>query len=356
MESHQKQFILTSLCLFLALFWILAGLKFLLPATLPFWIGFAIAYCLKPLTLWLTSHLKLRRKNAAFSVLLLFYLFLGLLLWSALSLFLQQSASVMEQLPTLYREHIQPLFHRFTLGINGMLDDFSPRTAKLLIEKSQDFSSGLSTAIGELSATVLTRASGLAKRLPFWLTTVAFSILCSVFISSEYNSIIKFLFELIPKRFQPLLIKGKHFLLGSLLGILKAYSILLLLTFLQLLLGFFLLRITQPLLWAVLLALLDFLPFIGTGLVLIPWGIYHLLNGRSALGVGLLLLYAILTIIHNLMEPKLLSNSVGLHPILTLLSMYAGLNFFGFFGLLLAPVAALLLRFLHEEGLLSFPK
>jgi len=356
-EHHRQQkFILSSLCLLLGLLWIGIGLKFLVPATLPFWLGLAVAYCLKPITLWLTKHLKLKRNSAAFSVLLLFYLLLGLLLWGMMSLLFQQSAIVMEQLPDLYTEYIQPFFHRCALGINGLLDDFSPRTAKMLIEKSQEFSGGLSTVVGELSAKALAQATTVAKRIPFWLTTVAFGILCSVFISMEYYSVVKFLIGLLPKKIQPLLQKAKGFLCDSILGILKAYSILLLLTFAQLFLGFFLLDIEQPLLWAIVLSLLDFLPFIGTGLVLIPWGIFHLLSGRSALGVGLLLLYAILTLIRNLMEPKLLSSSIGLHPLVTLISMYAGLRFFGFYGLLLAPVVALLFQFLREEGLLIFPK
>ncbi len=357
MEHHRQQrFILFSLCLLLGLFWLVTGLKFLLPATLPFWLGLSVAYCLKPVTLWLTSHLKLKRRSAAFSVLLLFYLSLGLLLWAAVYLLFQQGSIAVEQLPTLYTEHIQPFFHRCTLGINGLLNDFSPRTAKLLIEKSQEFSGGLSAAVGELSAKALAQATNVAKKIPFWLTTVAFSILCSVFISMEYRSVIDFLLNLFPKRFQPLLLKAKRFLCDSLFGILKAYSILLLLTFAQLFIGFLLLDIAQPLLWAAALALLDFLPFIGTGLVLIPWGIYHLLSGRSALGAGLLLLYAILTVIHNLMEPKLVSSSTGLHPLVTLVAMYAGLRFFGFVGLLLAPIAALLFRFLQEEEILPFPK
>ena len=164
---------------------------------------------------------------------------------------------------------------------------------------------------------------------------------------------VQFLLRLLPSKLQPVLLRCKQHLCGTLLRMLKAYLILLLITFLQLFLGFFLLDIEQPLLWATVLALLDFLPFIGTGLILIPWGIFELLTGRGALGAGLLILFAILTLVHNLMEPKLVSSSIGLHPLATLLAMYAGLRFFGFSGLLLAPVAVLFLRFLQEEGLLK---
>ena len=75
--------------------------------------------------------------------------------------------------------------------------------------------------------------------------------------------------------------------------------------------------------------------------------------GRGALGAGLLILFAILALVHNLMEPKLVGKSIGLHPLATLISMYAGLRFFGFLGLLIAPIFVLFLQFLYDEGYLK---
>lgn len=351
---RQKAFIWNSLFWLLVLLWTLAAIQFLLPATLPFWMGLAVACLLKPITLWLSHVLNFRRKSVAFSVLLLFYLLLGFLLWGLFFLLIQQSSFFLEQLPTFYSDNVQPFFHRCTLTINGVLDDFSPQTARLLVEKSAQFTDSLSKQLAAFSTGALAQATSVAKKIPFWLTTLAFSILCSVFISMDYNAVASFLLRQFPPKLRPLLLRCKDFLFGSLLGMLKAYSILLLLTFAQLWIGFWLLGIEQPLLWALILALLDFLPFIGTGLVLIPWGIFQLLNGRSALGIGLLILYAILTVVHNLMEPKLVSSSTGLHPLVTLVAMYAGLRFFGFAGLLAAPLIALLLCFLQREGQFRF--
>ncbi len=348
--SRQQQFIRSSLFWLLILAWSFAAVKIFLPATLPFWLGLAIAFLLKPITLWLSRHLRFRRTSAAFAVMLLFYLLLGILLWLLLSVIYRQSGEFIRNTPQLYDERIQPFLHRCALMINGVLDDFSPQTARALVEKSEEIGSSLSAAVAEFSAVALTQATDIAKKIPFWLTTIAFSILCSVFISMDYGTVAQFLLRQLPPKLRPLLLRCKRHLCDTLLRMLKAYLILLLITFLQLLLGFFLLRIDQPLLWATALALLDFLPFIGTGLVLIPWGIYELVTGRSALGVGLLILFAILTLVHNLMEPKLVSSSIGLHPLATLVAMYAGLRFFGFTGLLIAPILVLLLRFLQDEG------
>ena len=352
--SYQQQFIRTSLFWLLILLWSFVFIKILLPATLPFWLGAAVAFLLKPITLWLSRSLRFRRNSAAFAVMLLFYLLLGLFLWLLTMLLLQQGAELLRNIPQLYDSRVQPFLHRCALTVNGVLDDFSPQTAMTLVEKSEKFSQSLSSAVADFSAAALTQAAGFAKKIPFWLTTVAFSVLCSVFISMDYSNLTQLLLLHLPPKLRPLLFRWKQHFCDTLLRMLKAYLILLLITFLQLLLGFLLLRIERPFFWAAVLALLDFLPFIGTGLVLIPWGIYECISGHGPLGAGLLILFSILLLVHNLMEPKLVGSSIGLHPLATLVAMYAGLRFFGFTGLLTAPLLILFLRFLQDEGCLKF--
>ncbi len=347
---RKQQFITHSLFCLLALLWVGAAFRWLIPATLPFWLGLAIAFCLKPVTLWLCRLFKFRRKNAAFSVLLLFYLVAGAALWLLGSALFFQGRLWLEELPFFYEDSVQPFLHRCALSINGLLNDVSPETARRLIRQSEELTASLSVSLAGFSTAALGQATALAKRIPFWLTTVAFSILCSVFISMDYSNVASFLLRQFPETWRPLLFKGKDFLCNTLLRMARAYLILLFLTFVQLFVGFLLLRIERPFLWALGLALLDFLPFIGTGLVLLPWGLFQLLSGRAALGAGLLLLYGILTVVHNIMEPKLVGNSIGLHPLSTLVAMYAGLRLFGFVGLLGAPVLVLLLCFLQQEG------
>ena len=353
MERQRKQqFVGNTLFLLTLALWGMVLLKLILPATLPFWVGLAVASLLKPVTLWLSHFLNFRRKSAAFSVLLIFYLLLGFFLWGTVNFLFLQGSLWIEELPVFYEDNVQPFLHRCALVVNGFLDDVSPQTARQLVEKSAELTASLASGLSSFSAAALSSATGFAKKIPFWLTTVAFSVLCSVFISMDYNAVIGFLLRQFPPKYRQLLLRCKNILRDSLLQMLKAYSILLLITFGQLALGFFLLRIERPLLWAAVLALLDFLPFIGTGLVLLPWGLFHLLGGRSALGAGLILLYAILAVVHNLMEPKLVSSSMGLHPLATLAAMYAGLRLLGIGGLLLAPVLLLLLCHLQKDGYL----
>ena len=121
----------------------------------------------------------------------------------------------------------------------------------------------------------------------------------------------------------------------------KAYGILLALTFVLLLVGLWILRIDYAFLLSFLIALADLLPVIGVGTILIPWGIIMLLQKNFYLGFGLLILYLVISLIRQVAEPKVLGKSLGLHPLLTLFATYVGFSLFGLVGMILAPLVAL---------------
>ena len=119
---------------------------------------------------------------------------------------------------------------------------------------------------------------------------------------------------------------------------LRACFLLGLLTFLQMFIGLALLRVPYAFILAFLIALVDFLPLLGTGIILIPWAAVSLLLGEIKLGIGLLVLYAVSSVIRQILEPKLIGEGLGLHPLLSLAAMYAGLRLFGVWGMILAPL------------------
>ncbi len=123
----------------------------------------------------------------------------------------------------------------------------------------------------------------------------------------------------------------------------RAYVLLGFFTFLEVFIGLSVLGIRYAFLLAWLIALVDFLPLLGTGVVLIPWGVISLLLGEYRVGVGLIILYVICTLLRQLMEPKFIGRGLGLHPLVSLVAMYVGLRFFGILGMLVVPllVAAL---------------
>ncbi len=118
----------------------------------------------------------------------------------------------------------------------------------------------------------------------------------------------------------------------------KAYLLLGLFTFLEVFIGLSVLGVRYAFVLSLLIAVVDFLPLLGTGIILVPWGIVCLLLGQYRLGVGLCILYGLCTLLRQIMEPRIVGKGLGLHPLLSLVAMYAGLRLFGFGGMLLLPL------------------
>ncbi len=130
----------------------------------------------------------------------------------------------------------------------------------------------------------------------------------------------------------------------------KAQLILITLTFAILAVGFYLLDISFWLLWAVLLALADLLPVVGTGLFMLPWSLICFWQGNAALGGRLLLLYGILVIVRQIAEPIIVGKRIGLNPILTFIAMVAGGLIFGPVGFICGPLAAAVIAALMRQN------
>lgn len=147
---------------------------------------------------------------------------------------------------------------------------------------------------------------------------------------------------------------------SKLMGFLTAQFILISMTALVNLIGLLILQVEHPLTIALILGVVDLLPYLGTGIILIPWGVYSILTGDLFLGIGLLILYGLTITLRQLAEPKVLSSSLGLNPLATLVSLFVGLQLFGFIGLFLGPVILVLFLSFYEakifEGIWRFIK
>ena len=124
----------------------------------------------------------------------------------------------------------------------------------------------------------------------------------------------------------------------------RAYLLLLLLTFGEVLIGFLLLRVAHPVRAAALTAVVDLLPVLGVGTVLLPWSLLLFLSGELGRGAGMAALLVVIVIVRQYAEPRILGSSLGIHPLWMLIAVYAGLRLCGLGGVLLAPLALLTVR------------
>ncbi len=139
-------------------------------------------------------------------------------------------------------------------------------------------------------------------------------------------------------------------LIAALLGFIKAQFILVSITGLQTIIGLKIIGAEYALTIGILTGLLDILPILGPGLIFIPWGIFSLFSGEVGFGVALLILYAIIVIVRYIIEPRIIGNNIGLHPLVTLVSLYIGLKVAGVIGMLLGPILIIVVLACFRAG------
>ena len=170
-----------------------------------------------------------------------------------------------------------------------------------------------------------------------------------MYIAKDYDDITKFVVGFIPKQVTKRLVFIKDTILYKLGRLIRGYSIIVAITFLELLIGLLLLKSKYALTIAAVTALVDVLPILGSGTVLIPWAIGAALMGNTSKAVGLIVLYLIIAAIRNVLEPKIIGDKLGVHPVIMLASLVLGLWLFGAVGVIIMPLLTVTGKSLIEE-------
>lgn len=199
----------------------------------------------------------------------------------------------------------------------------------------------LSSLAGALSAKLPGVAGKLISAMPSAFLFVLVTVIAGFYFCVEPGQVGKFLTAHLPRRLAEKIPSLRARAKAVSLRYLRAYLLILFVTFVQLFIGFLILRVRYAFLLSLLVAVVDFLPVLGVGTVLVPWAIIELLRKNFYLGFGLLILFAAVTVLRQIIEPRLIGKSLGVHPLAALIAGYAGWRWFGFLGMALGPVAVL---------------
>lgn len=202
----------------------------------------------------------------------------------------------------------------------------------------------LQNGVEGIATQLATFVGGVLRRLPRVAFFLVFTVISCFYFAVEYEAVVRTLSHLTPRPFRDKLPVWRERVTAAAKRYLRAYFWLFLLTLGELLVGFFFLRIRYAFLLALLTAFLDILPVLGVGVVLVPFAVFSFAVGQTGRGIGLLVLYAVITIVRQVAEPHFVGKSIGLHPILMLLSLYVGLGLFGVAGFVLGPAIALVAK------------
>lgn len=339
------------LLLYIAVFCAAAFLlfRFLLPVLLPFGIGLALARLGEPAVDALETRGHFPRAVATGLVMGGLFLLLTLTLYLLSRTGAAELSRLAAKLPALLeglrgplaalRDRLLRLADRAPDGLGRALRDWTGRLF-----------SGTSSLMERLSGGVLDLASGVVARVPGVFLFLVTTVVSSFMFSAERQKLAAWAGAHLPARWRAGTERLRGHLCQALCGWLRAELRLSLLIFGIVSAGLFVLGVDAPLVLGAVIAAVDALPVFGTGTVLIPWGLWCLLQGKTVLGAGLLVLYALAVTARTTLEPRLVGRQIGLHPLLALLSMYAGFQLFGVGGMILLPIASLLARQLWVYG------
>ena len=202
----------------------------------------------------------------------------------------------------------------------------------------------ISDAVGELISVALTGLgegiTSLVAGVPRLLFFLLVTLISLVYFSLDYDRIVAFTGSVLPDKVILALRKAKTSIITVIKKYVLSYLLILLITYFTVLAGLWLLRVDHAPVIALFIALLDLLPVIGVGTVLVPWGIFALATGNKFLGLGLILLFVVNTVIRQFTEPRIVGKNLNLHPLITLMAIYIGYALFGFIGVFILPVIA----------------
>lgn len=352
--EKQKKFLISFAYYGILIAGVYLVLRFLVPPMTPFIIGMLVAWLLRRPALFLTEKLhvphKLRKLpsvllTAAFYVLVIGLLFfVGVQVGSVLG-------DLLPRLPDLVTNQILPLINRSVEIVKEFLGQYDIAAAEQIDDWFRDLSSEIITLITSFSTSAVKFISGVAAGMPSLILKIVLTVISTFYFSLDFDRIIAFLRSLLPKKALGMLHSLKEKGQKSLGVFVRSYILVFLMTFAELSLGFAILRLPYPALLGIVVAVVDILPVLGTGLVLLPWALICVIIGNYFLGIGLLVLYIAITVIRNIVEPKLVGEQIGLHPLATLISMFVGLQIFGLIGLFAFPVTlSILVQFKDEMG------
>jgi sporulation integral membrane protein YtvI len=330
----------------LVLLLVLLMLIKVLPYVAPFVVALFITFIIERPVSFLTTKLKLPRGAAVGIVLFFFTLVTGGIVILIFSELVNEIWRLTREIPSAQ-------------VVQGYIDMLLGRVQNLYLslpaELERTIRDSLGSVVGSISAflqSLLNYLLDMVKLLPQVFLFIVISLVASFFMSRDREKISRFVYKQMPEGWRNKIHTVKEDLFAALVGFIKAQSILISVTFIELLIGYSLIGVKYVFSLALITAVVDALPVLGTGTILIPAAAINLIMGNVPKALAFIALYIVILIVRQFLEPKVVAQSLGLHPLVTLISIYVGLQLFGIIGLFLGPIIVVIIKALQKARIL----
>ncbi len=350
-ESYKK-FAVISMYSFVGIAVLYIIFRYLWGAILPFFVAYLFAECFRPVVRYSEKNEKFPKRFFVLFVVILAAVSIAFLIYAVMRRLVFEITSLLDGLKrTVELIRTDDVFAYETIEkINSFIPFFDVRERLWEMRSNLDDELlGMTLSLGErISGDVISFIKNAVAFIPKTLLNFAVIIIATYYFAIDRVKINCFFLSLFPRSVRRNLKKGKDALSETVGKYLHAYGLLFLITFGELLLAFLVLGIDYSFLLALLISIVDILPVLGTGTVLIPWALVMIFSGNYTLGTGLLIAYAVITVVRQVIEPKIIGKFIGISPLAALASMYIGLELMGIVGIFTFPIGAIILKRLIE--------
>ena len=320
---------------------------------MPFVIGWFIAYIASPVVNWLEKRVKIVKKLGSVIMIVGVLVAVCFIIYFIISTLWKEISFLIQDMPGMYRDLESGLSQigNSMEGVFGKLPDGVQEGWHTMVA---NFDEMMGELMSRISEPTVSAAGRFAKSIPSVLVATIVTFISAYFFIAEREDVIRWSKKVAPDALvsrMTMVIDNLKFAVG---GYLKAQLKIMVVVYIILVFGFIILNIHFSFLLGLLIALLDFLPFFGTGTALIPWAIYQFFMGNYKLVVGLVILYAVTQLVRQLIQPKLVGDSMGLRPLLTLFLLYTGYKIGGVFGMIFAVPIGMIAINLYKAGAFDY--
>lgn len=321
---------------------------FLVPYSLPLIFAMLTAVMLEGMVQWIIKRFSFKRLQAVIGVFISYVVFLGVIGYNLVSMIAHQAVSLSERTPTFVRD----IYKTAILPMMGKWEFYSKNFP---MEVSDQIETTIESNINTLDSFLQQFIAGtinLLTAIPGFMIELLVYLIALFLFSLELPNLKMKLESHLKEQ-----TRQKVFLVGSQLnkagiGFLKAQVILSAVTFMMALAGLSILGVNYTGLLSLLIVIVDILPILGTGSVLVPWAVIAILQDNHFLGIGLIILFLVITVVRRVIEPKIYSTNLGISPLASLVSMYIGLKLLGLAGIFIGPIIVIIYDTLRKANVI----